>query len=202
MATPEERAGIFQENRERLAPGAPEEVDLFLLVPEGEWWADGAKYTRVPLGKYNLTNLVTDGQLRHTLRTAPDASFSFDFEAGEFRGTLGCDGDIMLHTNLEEAFLWRVLTDLGQTSKVDKVDSFNAVAWMNGFVEDFYKRYGPNPPKENDARNFLYQVSEFYRYEKESRFADGYCSAAPGFWSVACLGLYKEWRKYPYSFMH
>jgi hypothetical protein len=129
--------------------------------------------------------------------------FRFEFEADNFRGSINSDGAVSLHTGtLADTFLWKVLSDIGQERKIEAPDSAPAVQWMLEYVKDFYETYGQDAYHGREAASFLHTLKDYYKYQSESRFADGYCSAVSCFWPAACFEIFGERRDYPYRFMY
>lgn len=194
MLTIEQKATILRDNLARLCPGTPEEVDLVMLTRTGG---------RVVLGPQNFIRVVTDYNPRGTFyKQDSDHCFTFEFEAPGFQGTINSDGAVTLHRDLAATFLWKVLTDIGQQKRLETVDGTDAVEWMLSYVRDFYNQYGEDPYYGREAESFVGGLQDFYRYEKESRFSDGYCGAVSSFWPAACQDLFGERRVFPYRFMY
>ena len=173
MLSIEQKAETLRDNLSRLCPTAPTEVDLQLVV-----WGDlnenlERARLKVPVGRHDLVRMVADYNLRHRLyKEHENHAFQFEFSEGGFEGYIDSDGRVNVRkAGVAVAYLWRVVTDIGQDRRLESVDSTEAVGWMQGYIREFYERYGTDAYYGREARSFLDGIKQHYKYEVHSRLS-------------------------------
>lgn len=160
----------------------------------------------------------------------PDHSFSMQLSGPDgFRATLSSDGDIALWgVDLRTAYLVRAVSEWGKDHILDPAGMITdkAIPWMLEYVRAWYEEHPLHYNKDGSVQEYHYSegrtadrflsatqkdgypipgeygVKDFFRYQKETQFGDGYCGAVGDFWKAACWELFGEERDYPYQFCY
>lgn len=193
---------ILRENLTRLGLTFPEKVTLTLKV----WEEDEETGERTAhfdaRGEHEFLRILEDFKYRHALHDSNRWAWNLYFDEPGFKGQFDSDGKVSLVSDLRTALTWRIVTDGGSRYRIDLDGLDEMIQIYHDGVRSFYDRYGHDPYYGREAAPFLDLVRLYYRYEKESQYGDGYCSAVQVIWSAACFDLYGEHRAYPYRFAY